>query len=141
VSRFEIRHGRNLAARSRFFQSIDRIVIIRRMNLAGVDLNLLVALDALLVERHVGRAARRIGLSQPAASHALRRLRTLLGDPLLVRVGARMELTPRAAALSAPLADALRQVWSTRPGKVMASPPLSVSVSVSRTSSRLPSTT
>ena len=82
------------------------------MNLAGIDLNLLVALDALLMERHVGRAARRIGLSQPAASHALRRLRGLLDDPLLVRVGARMELTPRATSLRQPLADALRQVRS-----------------------------
>nr|MDQ3034011.1 LysR family transcriptional regulator [Myxococcota bacterium] len=54
-------------------------------NLAAVDLNLLVALDALLEERSVTRAARRLGLSQPAASHALARLRELAGDPLLVR--------------------------------------------------------
>ena len=52
----------------------------------------------------------RIGLSQPAASHALQRLRDVLGDPLLVRVGARMELTPRAQALRGPLAQALDQV-------------------------------
>jgi DNA-binding transcriptional LysR family regulator len=52
----------------------------------------------------------RIGLSQPAASHALQRLRDVLRDPLLVRVGARMELTPRAQALRAPLAQALDQV-------------------------------
>src|ERR1700716_1104376 len=52
----------------------------------------------------------RIGLSQPAASHALQRLREVLGDPLLVRVGARMELTPRAQALRGPLAQALDQV-------------------------------
>jgi DNA-binding transcriptional LysR family regulator len=71
---------------------------------------LLVALDALLLEASVSRAAMRIGLSQPAASHALQRLRDLLGDPLLVRVGARMELTPRAQALRAPLAQALDQV-------------------------------
>ncbi|WP_458757336.1 LysR family transcriptional regulator [Afipia sp. TerB] len=80
------------------------------MNLASLDLNLLVALDALLLESNVGRAAMRIGLSQPATSHALRRLRDLLGDPLLVRVGARMELTPRAQALRAPLAQTLDQV-------------------------------
>jgi len=55
------------------------------MNLASIDLNLLVALDALIAEGHVGRAARKIGLSQPATSHALNRLRDLLGDPLLVR--------------------------------------------------------
>ena len=69
------------------------------MNLTSLDLNLLVALDALLLEANVSRAAMRIGLSQPAASHALQRLRDVLGDPLLVRVGARMELTPRAQAL------------------------------------------
>jgi DNA-binding transcriptional LysR family regulator len=80
------------------------------MNLASLDLNLLVALDALLRESNVGRAAMRIGLSQPAASHALRRLRDVLGDPLLVRVGARMELTPRAQALRGPLAQTLEQV-------------------------------
>jgi DNA-binding transcriptional LysR family regulator len=80
------------------------------MNLAALDLNLLVALDALLREASVSRAAIRIGLSQPAASHALQRLRELIADPLLVRTGARMELTPRALALRAPLAEALEQV-------------------------------
>jgi len=80
------------------------------MNLNALDLNLLVALDALLREVNVSRAAMRIGLSQPAASHALQRLRDLIGDPLLVRAGARMELTPRALALRAPLAQTLDQV-------------------------------
>jgi DNA-binding transcriptional LysR family regulator len=80
------------------------------MNLSALDLNLLVALDALLHEANVSRAATRIGLSQPAASHALQRLRDMLDDPLLVRVGARMELTPRAQALRAPLAQTLDQV-------------------------------
>src|SRR5260221_6995908 len=80
------------------------------MNLAAVDLNLLVALDALISEAHVGRAARKIGLSQPAVRHALSRLRTLFGDPLLVRAGSRMELTPRAAALRESLPEALRQI-------------------------------
>jgi DNA-binding transcriptional LysR family regulator len=86
------------------------MIYIRFMNLAALDLNLLVALDALLLEANVSRAAMRIGLSQPAASHALQRLRDMLGDPLLVRVGARMELTPRAQALRGPLAQALDQV-------------------------------
>ncbi|MGB8402429.1 LysR family transcriptional regulator [Bradyrhizobium sp.] len=80
------------------------------MNLNSLDLNLLVALDAMLREANVSRAAMRIGLSQPAASHALQRLRDLIGDPLLVRSGARMELTPRAQALRGPLAQALDQV-------------------------------
>ncbi len=93
-----------------FFQSISDMILIRPMNLAALDLNLLVALDALLRESSVSRAALRIGLSQPATSHALQRLRDLLGDPLLVRTGARMELTPRALALQAPLAQALDQV-------------------------------
>jgi len=86
------------------------MIYIHLMNLNSLDLNLLVALDALLLEANVSRAAMRIGLSQPAASHALQRLREVLGDPLLVRVGARMELTPRAQALRGPLAQALDQV-------------------------------
>ncbi|HEY3677735.1 MAG TPA: LysR family transcriptional regulator [Bradyrhizobium sp.] len=80
------------------------------MNLSSLDLNLLVALDALLLEGNVSRAAMRVGLSQPAMSHALQRLRDMLGDPLLVRAGPRMELTPRAQALRGPLAQALDQV-------------------------------
>jgi DNA-binding transcriptional LysR family regulator len=82
------------------------------MNLTSLDLNLLVALDALLKEANVSRAALRIGLSQPALSHALQRLRDLIGDPLLVRSGARMELTPRAQGLRGPLAQVLDQVGS-----------------------------
>jgi DNA-binding transcriptional LysR family regulator len=88
------------------------MIYIHLMNLNSLDLNLLVALDELLREANVSRAAMRIGLSQPAASHALQRLRDLIGDPLLVRTGARMELTPRAQALRAPLAQALDQVRS-----------------------------
>jgi len=83
---------------------------IHRMNLASVDLNLLVALDALISEAHVGRAARKIGLSQPATSHALNRLRDLFADSLLVRVGSRMELTPRAIGLRDSLVEALERV-------------------------------
>jgi DNA-binding transcriptional LysR family regulator len=88
------------------------MLYIHFMNLKSLDLNLLVALDALLREANVSRAAMRIGLSQPATSHALQRLRDLIGDPLLVRAGARMELTPRAQALRGPLAQALDQVRS-----------------------------
>ncbi len=68
-------------------------------SLAAVDLNLLVVLRALLTERHVTRAAARVGLSQSATSHALGRLRELYGDPLLVRSGRSLELTPRAQRL------------------------------------------
>src|SRR5258705_9460868 len=90
----------------RFVQSIARMETIHMVNLALVDLNPLVALDALLAEAHVGRAARRIGRSQPAVSHSLGRLRELLGDALLVRIGQRMELTPRALSLRESLPDA-----------------------------------
>lgn len=79
-----------------------RIAVMHTVHdgLAGVDLNLMVALDALLAERHVTRAATRLGLTQSAASHALARLRELLRDPLLVR-------GPRGAMLPTPVAERL----------------------------------
>jgi DNA-binding transcriptional LysR family regulator len=80
------------------------------VNLSTLDLNLLVMLDALLREAHVGRAAARVGLSQPAASHALRRLRDLFEDPLLVQTGRRMVLSPRAETLRRPLTQILEGV-------------------------------
>lgn len=79
-------------------------------DLRRIDLNLLVVLDALLSEQHVTRAAERLHLSQPAVSHALARLRDLLGDPLLVRQGGSLVPTPRALELVTPLAEALAQV-------------------------------
>jgi DNA-binding transcriptional LysR family regulator len=69
------------------------------VRLAGIDLNLLTSLDALLEERNVTRAAKRLGLTQPAVSHALRRLRDVLDDPLLVRSKTGMTATPRALEL------------------------------------------
>jgi DNA-binding transcriptional LysR family regulator len=78
-------------------------MVNRSHDLAGVDLNLLVALDALLSERSVSRAAQRMGLSQPAMSNALSRLRDLLEDPVLVRTGHGMEPTARALELAAPV--------------------------------------
>ncbi|MFQ5418217.1 MAG: LysR family transcriptional regulator [Myxococcota bacterium] len=80
------------------------------MSLAGVDLNLLVVLDALLRESSVTRAAKRLGLSQSATSHALARLRRLLDDPVLVRTPHGMAPTPRAAGLAAPVQQALEQL-------------------------------
>ena len=77
------------------------------MDLGGLDLNLLVALDALLSERNVTRAAQRVGLSQPGMSNALARLRTQCGDPLLVRQGAVLVPTSRAEALAGPVREAL----------------------------------
>src|SRR5687767_12711419 len=86
--------------------------------LADVDLNLLLALDALLRERSVTRAGAVLGLSQPATSHALARLRELFGDELLVRRSNDMEPTAFAESLVAPLAEALARVeallWSDR---------------------------
>ena len=79
-------------------------------DLRRIDLNLLVILDALLSEQHVTRAAERLHLSQPAVSHALARLRDLLGDPLLVRQGGSLVPTARALELAAPLSEALAQV-------------------------------
>lgn len=73
------------------------------VNLAATDLNLLVSLLALLEERSVTKAAERMGLSQPAMSHALRRIRRLLGDEILVRDGNVSALTPKAASLLGPL--------------------------------------
>jgi DNA-binding transcriptional LysR family regulator len=67
--------------------------------LANLDLNLLLSLRALLAERNVTRAAAALGLSQPAVSAALARLRRHFGDELLVRVGNRYELTPLAVRL------------------------------------------
>ncbi|WP_119729944.1 LysR family transcriptional regulator [Thermomonospora amylolytica] len=87
------------------------------MNLASLDLNLLVALRALLEERNVTRAGRRIGLSQPATSAALARLRHHFGDPLLVRTGNSHELTPLGTALRAPAAaacDLLERLFNSR---------------------------
>ena len=67
---------------------------MHEVNLAGLDLNLLPALEALLRLRNVTRAAAEVGLSQPAMSRALSRLRGIFGDPLLVRVGGGLSLTP-----------------------------------------------
>jgi DNA-binding transcriptional LysR family regulator len=80
------------------------------MNLRAIDLNLLVALDALLDEVHVSRAAYRLNLSQPAASNALQRCRDLFGDQLLERGRGTMRRTPRAEALRGQLKSLLAEV-------------------------------
>eukprot|EP01037_Dinobryon_pediforme_P016199 gene16199-16376_t len=80
---------------------------MREVNLSGVDLNLLPVLDALLRRRNVTRAAEDVGLSQPAMSRALSRLRDVLGDPLLVRGRGGLVLTPRAQALAPKLEESL----------------------------------
>ena len=69
------------------------------MNLAGLDMNLVVALHALLTERNVTRAASRLLLSQPAVSRALQRLRELFHDDLLIRSPSGYEPTPKGKRL------------------------------------------
>ncbi|WP_457587089.1 LysR family transcriptional regulator [Ensifer canadensis] len=81
-------------------------------NLTGIDLNLLVVLDALLSERHVSRTAVRLNKSQPAISHALARLRHLFDDPLLVRHGGRLEPTLRALEIAPQLSEAIGRMRS-----------------------------
>ncbi len=83
---------------------------IDHANLGRFDLNLLVALDALLTERNVTRAAARVGLGQSAMSHNLARLRTVFGDELLTRGPEGMRPTPRALALVDPVRIALAQI-------------------------------
>jgi len=80
------------------------------MDIRNVDLNLLVALDALLAERSVSRAAVRLHLSQPAASALLARLRELFGDPLLLRSARGMLPTPRALELLGPVRQVLDEI-------------------------------
>lgn len=93
-----------LSLKSKFFyaaiETMDR----------NTDLNLLVALDALLAERNVTRAARRLNLSQPALSAQLARLRDLFGDPLFIPAQRGMVPTPRALELQEPLRRVLDDV-------------------------------
>lgn len=83
------------------------MVTMRDTNLSAIDLNLLPALEALLRRRNVTRAAADVGLSQPAMSRALARLRQTLGDPLLVRSASGLAPTPRAQDLAPRLGVAL----------------------------------
>jgi DNA-binding transcriptional LysR family regulator len=80
------------------------------MNWGAIDLNLLVAFDAVMQERSVTRAGARLGLSQPAMSHALGRLRHMLKDKLFIRTPAGMVPTPRAEVLAGPLRRALSEM-------------------------------
>lgn len=80
------------------------------MNTRDFDLNLLVAFEALLAERNVTHAARRLGVTQPAMSNALRRLRGLLDDPVFVRTSEGMTPTPRALAIGPAIAGALNGI-------------------------------
>jgi DNA-binding transcriptional LysR family regulator len=83
---------------------------MREVNLAGLDLNLLPPLEALLRRRNVTHAAAEVGLSQPAMSRALARLREIFGDPLLVRLGGGLAPTPLAETLAPRAAAALEEL-------------------------------
>jgi DNA-binding transcriptional LysR family regulator len=83
------------------------------MRFNRLDLNLLVALDALLIERNITRAARRLNLSQSATSGVLARLRDALEDDILVQVGRNMVPTPLAESLVKPVRDVLLQIQAT----------------------------
>src|SRR6476660_7103581 len=80
------------------------------VHVEAFDLNLLLAFEALWTERHVTRAARRVGLTQSAMSHALGRLRAQLDDPLFSPTPRGLQPSPRAHALAPPLAEALTLV-------------------------------
>lgn len=80
------------------------------MDFHGIDLNLLAAFDALMNERNVTRAATQMGVSQPAMSAALSRLRVLLGDQLFLRSADGLLPTPRARELAEPISHALHQI-------------------------------
>lgn len=86
------------------------------MNLRLIDLNLLVVFDALMRERHVTRAAQSIGLSQPAFSNALTRLRDRLGDELFIRAPDGMKPTAWALQLSGPISTALSEIENALDG-------------------------
>jgi len=86
------------------------MIFIPRMDIRAVDLNLLKAFDALANERAVTRAAERIGLSQPAMSHALSRLRSLFSDDLFVRTPVGMEPTARAREIAPLVAAAIEHI-------------------------------
>jgi DNA-binding transcriptional LysR family regulator len=95
-----------------FVNAILGILTIRQMNIEGVDLNLLGPLVALLEERHVSRAAEKQHMSQPSMSRALRELRAVFDDELLVRRAGAYQLTPRAERLQRELAEALPRLQS-----------------------------
>jgi len=82
------------------------------MNFAALDLNLLRVFDAMMVELNTTRAGERLGLSQPAVSSALGRLRHVIGDDLFLREGNRMVATPRAQALAGPIRETLHRLES-----------------------------
>ena len=107
----------NIIAVARLVQFVVFFNLMKEIDHRRADLNLLVVFQKLLVERHVGRAAKRLGLTQSAASHALGRLRIMFGDPLFVRHPKGIEPTSRAHALAPIVVDIL-----DRANSMLASP-------------------
>jgi DNA-binding transcriptional LysR family regulator len=99
-----------VSARDKALPSNQRL---HAMNWGAVDLNLLIVFDALMQERNLTRAGRKLGLSQPATSHALARLRHMLHDDLFIRTPEGMQPTPRAEQMAGPIRDALRVLQLT----------------------------
>lgn len=93
-----------------------------RLNPRALDVQLLLAFDALITQRHVTRAARQLGISQSALSHALARLRERFDDPLLVRTAHGMEPTARALQLAEPVRAAIRHVEAVFASKPVFAP-------------------
>lgn len=88
------------------------------LNFRSLDLNLLRVFDEVMAERSLTRAAHKLSITQPAVSNAMRRLREVVGDELLVRSGQGVEPTPRALALWPPVREALTQLQeSLAPGR------------------------
>lgn len=90
-----------------FVKLMGRMILITAVNITDVDLNLLRVFDAVLRERRVTAAAARLGLTQPAVSNALARLRQLFGDALFVRTPGGMDATPFARELAESVQQAL----------------------------------
>ena len=96
------------------------------MHISKMDLNLFVVFEAIYAEGSLTRASKRLNLSQPAVSHALSRLRGLLGDPLFERRGHAMISTPAAQRAIGPVRDALQRLETVRNGTVIFDPATAV---------------
>ena len=104
---------------------LDRAEVMRRVNsyrmestLRGVDLNLLTVFDAVMQEQNITRAAHNLGMSQPAVSNAVSRLKSMFDDELFMRQGRGIQPTPRARQLFEPVRQALQLVRNELPGAV-----------------------
>ncbi|MEO1184589.1 MAG: LysR family transcriptional regulator, partial [Cyanobacteria bacterium J06636_27] len=91
----------------------DSPVNIDYINLRELDLNLLIALDVLIAEASVTKAAERLNMSQSTMSYSLKRLRTILNDDILIRTSREMEVTPYARQISDRIRQILVEIQST----------------------------